>query len=180
MARILDEEELQNHAAPVHQAIDWDFPLWSEILPNLWLGGTDDFDTIEYEANPYVSREITKNEFDTVVTLYAWARPVDWQVQEMRYGFYDAERIDGINFDALFEAAEFAHTQWKAGKRVLIRCQAGINRSGLTMALVLLLDGYEPDDAIELMRSRRSSAVLINKDFEQLVRTVKIGEASDE
>jgi len=97
----------------------------------------------------------------------------------MRYGFYDAG-FDGINFDALFEAAEFAHAQWKAGKRVLIRCQAGINRSGLTMALVLLLDGYEPDDAIELMRSRRSSAVLINKDFEQLVRTVKIGETSDE
>jgi hypothetical protein len=30
------------------------------------------------------------------------------------------------------------------------------------------------------MRSQRSSAVLINKDFEQLIRTVKIGDDSDE
>ena len=30
--------------APVHN-IDWDFPLWSEILPGLFLGGTDDDDT---------------------------------------------------------------------------------------------------------------------------------------
>jgi hypothetical protein len=58
--------------APVHD-INWDFPLWSEILPGLFLGGTDDDDTIEDAANINTPRNITKDNFDTVVTLYAFA-----------------------------------------------------------------------------------------------------------
>ena len=150
--------------APVHD-IDWDFPLWSEILPGLWLGGTDDADTIEDASNIHASRTITKDHFDTVVTLYAWANPVDWFVQELRYGFYDSGLEGNADYDSLHEAAEFAYKAWKSGKRVLIRCQAGINRSSLTMGLVLMLDGYPAAAAIELMRSKRSNAVLLNDDF---------------
>lgn len=150
--------------APVHD-IDWDFPLWSEILPGLFLGGTDDDDTIEDASNIHTSRTITKDHFDTVVTLYAWANPVDWFVQELRYGFYDSGLEGNADYDSLHEAAEFAYKAWKSGKRVLIRCQAGINRSSLTMGLVLMLDGYPAAAAIELMRSKRSNAVLLNDDF---------------
>lgn len=150
--------------APVHD-INWDFPLWSEILPGLFLGGTDDDDTIEDASNIHASRTITKDHFDTVVTLYAWANPVDWFVQELRYGFYDSGLEGNADYDSLHEAAEFAHKAWKSGKRVLIRCQAGINRSSLTMGLVLMLDGYPAAAAIELMRSKRSNAVLLNDDF---------------
>ena len=160
-------------AAPQHE-IDWNFPLWSEILSGLWLGGTDDFDTIEYEANNYGPREITRKEFDVVVTLYAWARPVDWFVEEVRYGFYD----DNSSFDeaALMRAAKYAHEQWKSGKNVLVRCQAGINRSGLTMGIVLMLEGYTAEQAIELMRTKRSSAVLINPSFEKYLRELKLND----
>lgn len=150
--------------APVHD-INWDFPLWSEILPGLFLGGTDDDDTIEDASNIHASRTITKDHFDTVVTLYAWANPVDWFVQELRYGFYDSGLEGNADYDSLHEAAEFAYKAWKSGKRVLIRCQAGINRSSLTMGLVLMLDGYPAAAAIELMRSKRSNAVLLNDDF---------------
>lgn len=150
--------------APVHD-INWDFPLWSEILPGLFLGGTDDDDTIEDASNIHTSRNITKEHFDTVVTLYAWANPVDWFVQELRYGFYDSGLEGNADYASLHEAAEFAHKAWKSGKRVLIRCQAGINRSSLTMGLVLMLEGYPAAAAIELMRSKRSNAVLLNEDF---------------
>lgn len=149
--------------APVHD-IGWDFPLWSEILPGLWLGGTDDNDTIETGVDTYKPRMITKDDFDTVITLYSWAQPVDWLVEEVRYGFYDAE-ISHIDFDAVERAAEFAYQAWKSGKRVLIRCQAGINRSSLVMGLVLINDGYPAAAAIKLMRSKRSNAVLLNEDF---------------
>lgn len=150
--------------APVHD-IDWDFPLWSEILPGLWLGGTDDDDTIEDASNIHASRAITKDDFDTVVTLYAWANPVDWFVQELRYGFYDSGLKGNADYASLDEAAKFAYAAWKSGKRVLIRCQAGINRSSLVMGLVLLRDGYPAVTAIKLMRSKRSNAVLLNEDF---------------
>lgn len=149
--------------APVHD-IGWDFPLWSEILPGLWLGGTDDNDTIETGVDTYKPRMITKEDFDTVITLYSWAQPVDWLVEEVRYGFYDSE-ISHIDFDAVERAAEFAYQAWRSGKRVLIRCQAGINRSGLVMAHVLMKDKYTAREAIDLMREKRSKAVLLNKHF---------------
>jgi hypothetical protein len=50
--------EDKNLYAPVHD-IGWDFPLWSEILPGLWLGGTDDDDTIETGVDTYKQRVIT-------------------------------------------------------------------------------------------------------------------------
>ena len=149
--------------APVHD-IGWDFPLWSEILPGLWLGGTDDDDTIETGVDTYKPRMITKDDFDTVVTLYSWAQPVDWLVEEVRYGFYDSE-IGHIDFSAVERAADFAYQAWKSGKRILIRCQAGINRSSLVMAHVLMKDRYTAREAIDLMREKRSKAVLLNKHF---------------
>ena len=149
--------------APVHD-IGFDFPLWSEILPGLWLGGTDDDDTIETGVDTYKPRMITKNDFDTVITLYSWAQPVDWLVEEVRYGFYDSE-ISHIDFAAVERAADFAYQAWKSGKRVLIRCQAGINRSGLVMAHVLMKDKYKAREAIDLMREKRSKAVLLNRHF---------------
>ncbi len=149
--------------APVHD-IGWDFPLWSEILPCLWLGGTDDNDTIETGVDTYKPRMITKNDFDTVITLYSWAQPVDWLVEEVRYGFYYSE-ISHIDFAAVERAADFAYQAWKSGKRVLIRCQAGINRSSLVMAHVLMKDKYKAREAIDLMREKRSKAVLLNRHF---------------
>jgi len=164
----------ESGVAPQHE-IDWNFPLWSEILSGLWLGGTDDFDTIDYEANTFGPREITKKEFEVVVTLYAWARPVDWFVEEVRYGFYD-DSSDNFDEAAVLRAAKYAHEQWKSGKSVLVRCQAGINRSGLVMGIVLMMEGYTAEQAIELMRSKRSSSVLINRSFENYLKELKLND----
>ena len=69
MAKLIDTSA---GYAPAHEIDNWDFPLHSEILPGLWVGGTDDMDTIEYSGNLHAPKEITKKEFDAVVTLYAW------------------------------------------------------------------------------------------------------------
>jgi protein-tyrosine phosphatase len=58
-----------------------------------------------------------------------------------------------------------AHADWKDGKRVLIRCQAGWNRSGLLMALVLIRDGHTASEAIDLIREKRSRHALSNFTF---------------
>jgi hypothetical protein len=161
----VDLEELE---APAYEDLhSEDEVLWSEILPGLWQGGTDDFDLIE---TPHKHREdkpwITVSDFDTVVTLYADANPADWFVREIRYGFWDHD-TEHFDTEELFDLVRIAHQDWKRGKRVLIRCQAGWNRSGLITALVLIREGIHPRTAIDLQRERRNKWVLCNENFEQ-------------
>lgn len=147
------EETIQSHR-----------PLISEITNNLFMGGTADDDVINIAASLGGIRY--DHDFQTVVTMYAWARPVDWNVQEFRYGIPDAS-ISLVDLARLKNAVDFAHNRWKDGDRVLIRCQAGLNRSGLVTALVLIKDGYKPQDAIELIRSKRHPEALFNDSFEK-------------
>ncbi len=167
---------MENYEAPEYLDLhDDDEALWSEILPNLWQGGTDDYDVMSMRPVSGENPFITKAHFDTVVTLYASARPVDWFVREIRYGFWDHDMKD-FNAEDLFDIVRVAHTDWKNGKRVLIRCQAGWNRSGLITALVLIREGYSARDAIDMQRSKRTRHVLCNTDFERWLLKVDAAE----
>ena len=161
--------ETKHKQAPVY---DFGMPraLWSEVLPGLWQGGTDDDDVVNRSAR---RPGVTLSDFGFVATLYASANPVDWFVIEMRFGIYDSDMAD---FDAadLLDIVAVTHRQWKAGKQVLVRCQAGLNRSGLVMALVLIREGYSADDAIDLIRQRRGSSALCNRRFVAWLRETDI------
>jgi hypothetical protein len=162
------------------QYMDYPTELWSEIVPGLWQGGTDDYDVIgaptpDYGVG-YTARKVaasgganrvTRTHFDCVVTLYARANGASWNVKEIRYGFSDGDMTDFDPESDLWFAVREAHADWKAGKRVLIRCQAGLNRSGLITALVLIRDGMAAADAIELIREKRAGAALCNITFER-------------
>jgi hypothetical protein len=146
--------------------------LYSEILPGLWQGGTHDDDGRRIHAHAHIdSRPITTDEFDVVGTFYAKSNPADWHVLELRYPFMDGN-LDDANMDYLIGVARFMHSEWKRGKRVLTRCQAGWNRSGLVTALILLIEGYSAEAAIDLIRVRRSSDALCNHRFERFLRSV--------
>jgi hypothetical protein len=54
----------------------------------------------------------------------------------------------------------------RAGKRMLIHCAGGMNRSGLLVAAALVRDGMSAQDAIDLIRARRPGA-LSNRQFVQ-------------
>jgi predicted protein tyrosine phosphatase len=110
--------------------------------------------------------QVTKKHFDTVATLYSAANAASHNVKEMRFAFHDGDMSDLDPERDLFFMVREAHADWKAGKKVLIRCQAGINRSGLVTALVLIRDGYAPADAIRLIRDKRCEAALSNSLFE--------------
>ena len=132
------------------------------ILPNLFQGGTDDLDVIHLPQ----LRNVQRNDlpFDAIVTMYAWARPADWHVQEFRYGVPDAS-ISDFDLNRLRQAVEFGYERWKCGDRVLVRCQAGLNRSGLVTALLLIRDGLTASEAIALIRNQRGEDALFNEDF---------------
>lgn len=148
--------------APV--AWDIEYPSWraDEILSGLYMGGTHDDATV---ADPMPLFGLGgPREVDAVVTLYAWAQPVEWEVEELRYGFGDGA-LHGNDLARVLRAAAWAYERWQAGDRVLIRCQAGLNRSGLVTALVLVMAGWEPADAIRHVRARRSPHALFNRHF---------------
>ena len=136
--------------------------LFSEIAPKLYQGGTDDLDVIHLPVTN--NRKRTDMPFDSIVTMYAWARPADWQVQEFRYGVPDAS-MDLIDLKRLRDAVEFGYSRWQSGDRVLIRCQAGLNRSGLVMALILIKAGATPEEAINQIRAHRGPDALFNQNF---------------
>lgn len=140
-------------------------PLYSEILPRLFLGGTENFDVVQETKRERVA-SITKESFDTVITAYAFANPVSWGVKEIRTTFYDGDMSD-IDFDDIHQAADIAFDDWKnRGKKLLVRCQMGYNRSSFLLCQILMRDGYTAKDAIALMREKRSSWVLCNAGFE--------------
>jgi len=154
--------------------------LWNEIRPGLYQGGTDDSDTMgaylreelsKYENNRLFSvvstGQVTRKHFDTVVTLYSAANAVSHNVKELRFAFHDGDMSDLDPERDLHFMVREAHSDWRAGKKVLIRCQAGINRSGLVTALVLIREGHSPEDAIRLIRDNRCEAALSNSHFEE-------------
>ena len=162
--------ETKRKEAPVYDDFGWPATLWSEVLPGLWQGGTDDADVLD---NSVRFPGIALSDFGFVATMYATANPVDWFVKEMRFGIWDSNMEDFDTAD-LLDIVTITHRQWKAGKQVLVRCQAGLNRSGLVMALVLIREGYTADDAIDLIRMRRGSAALCNHQFVDWLRQVDV------
>jgi len=138
--------------------------LWSEILPGLWQGGTHHTDT-RHSAQRSM-RTPTKADFDTVITHYGDANGAGWGVKEIRFPFFDGDMTDFDPETDLRLPVEEAFKDWQSGKRVLIRCQAGWNRSGLVTALTLIKVGYQPKDAIKLIREKRCQEALCNPIFE--------------
>lgn len=133
----------------------------TEILPGLFQGGTEDDDVVHVARGDRYAHHVP---YDVIVTLYASAQPAPWGVEEFRYGFYDAE-LDGADLSRVLRAARLAYQRWVEGDRVLVRCQAGANRSGLVTALVLVQAGLSPAQAIALIRQRRGRGTLFNTHF---------------
>ena len=133
-----------------------------EILPGLWQGGTEDGDVVGCPTPAGHYRRC--HPFDLVVTLYADAQPAPWEVEELRFGFPDSH-LTPKGIERAVALSAHAHSRWQSGARVLIRCQAGVNRSGLVMALTLMRHGLNATDAIGLIREGRGPAVLSNRHF---------------
>lgn len=144
--------------------------LYSEILPGLYQGGTSESQTID---RPQSLRYFEDAEFDSIVTLYAWAAPASWGVEERRFGFPDSD-LDSRNLLRIHSLAEWAFKEWQSGRRTLIRCQAGWNRSGLVTALVLMQAGFSAADAVQLIREKRSPNALCNADFVRYLHSLKV------
>ena len=128
---------------------------WNEIIPGLWQGGS------------WV--EPTKFDFDAVLTSHMDSAPPEEGIKHKEFYFNDTIYYLPTQHE-LDDAVAWVWQRVMHGERVLVRCHAGLNRSGLIVASTLVMLGSTPDEAILLVRKNRSPNALFNKMFELYVR----------
>ncbi|MEV5828648.1 hypothetical protein AB0L25_24115 [Spirillospora sp. NPDC052242] len=139
---------------------------WDEIVPLLWMGG-------HHYRGPGGVRvpAVVGGEFDLVVSLYVRdghgpGAGVEHRRAEIPDGPLTADQIEVV-----CGAAEAAAEAVRDGRRVLVRCHSGYNRSGLVVVQTLVGLGYGVEDAIFLVRYRRSKWALNNPLFVDYLNT---------
>ncbi|MFJ8443446.1 protein-tyrosine phosphatase family protein [Kitasatospora griseola] len=133
---------------------------WNEVAPGLWMGG-------HHWRDPAGQRHPVRvdSEFELVVSLFTApghgpAPGVEHFVAEVPDGPLDAEQLAAVQAAATHTATAVA-----TGRRVLVHCRSGYNRSGLVVAQALVELGAHPAEAIRRVRTRRSPWALHNDLF---------------
>lgn len=139
---------------------------WDEIVPGLWMGGHE----VSGRAGER-ERVVVGVEFDLVLSLlrlpgYGPDEGVEHHVWPVPDGPLDGTQLAGV-----MRLAQTACEGVEERRRVLVRCFHGYNRSGLVVAQSLIRRGLAADEAIRLIRSRRSPWALHNQLFVEYLRT---------
>jgi len=139
---------------------------WDEIIPGLFMGGH-----VYRAPSGDLAPVVVGNEFDLVVSLYRRdghgpAAGITDHVREVPDAALTAAQLADV-----CELAEIAGAAVRDGHKVLVRCHSGFNRSGLVGVQALGHLGYGVDDAIFLVRYRRSKWALNNDLFVDYLTT---------
>ena len=135
---------------------------WDEVAPGLYVGGHD---YVDEAVGPGVQRAVVRDEFDVVVSLYSRdGHGPDASVEHYAHRIPDAQ-LEGPDLADIDRLARLVAERLDEGKRVLVRCQAGLNRSSLVAALALVHRGSSPQGAIDAIRAGRSPNCLFNRSF---------------
>lgn len=137
-----------------HGNRDFDVPYISQVTATLWMGGVDcglelpDF--IEHLVSLY-----QQEHYDSTDRLHS----------HLRVAMRDALTESLTQVDAI---AGWINVSRAAGP-TLVHCQAGLNRSAVVTARALMLgpEQMTARQAIDLLRTARSPAVLCNEAFEK-------------
>lgn len=154
----VDPHQQRMRGSAVHGNTPFDVPFISHIEGNLYIGGCR-------------KGLVLPDHILHVVSLYPW------ESYAVEHGLHSQTAV--VMYDdadtpvpsEVLDVAEWAASRVLRGP-TLIHCQAGLNRSGLVGALVLMLNGRTPQQAIDLIRQRRSPACLCNKAFVNYLHTV--------
>ncbi len=124
---------------------------WHEVIPGLWQGGS--------------RRPPEPGSFDVVVSLCARGNrrsPLPPDQRGLAWFIADADVPDE---ETIRRLARQVSAWLDDGQRVLVRCKAGLNRSGLVVARTLVERGVQPAEAIRQIRSSRHRRALNNQAF---------------
>lgn len=142
-----------------HGNLYFEGPFMSEVDDNLWVGGC------EWGL-------ILPERIDHLISLYQWK---EYEVNHdlmstLTVRMYDERRRPDL--DQVMALAGWVNACRKTGE-VLVHCQAGLNRSGMVVALALMLEGRDVKEAVELLREKRSHASLCNPSFVEFLQGVQ-------
>lgn len=140
-----------------HKGMYFDVPFMTEIAPNLWQGGCQ---------NGLVLPRAIKH----LLSLYKWE---SYDVAHKLRTSHTVTMYDSLDqaTDQIDRWARWVNARRRTGA-VLVHCQAGLNRSSLVTGRALMLEGMPADEAITLIRDKRSPAVLCNQSFEDYLRSL--------
>ncbi|MFC6883594.1 MULTISPECIES: protein-tyrosine phosphatase family protein [Actinomadura] len=139
---------------------------WDEIVPGLWMGG-------HHYRGPGGERmpAVANDEFDMVISLFRRDGHGPAPGVEHHYADLPDRPLLPDQLGEVCRLADLAVVAVRAGRRVLVRCHFGYNRSGLVVAHGLVTMGHPVEDAIALVRSRRSEWALHNRVFVDYLTT---------
>ena len=131
---------------------------WNEVVPGLFMGGHD-----VRSQSPTAC--VVRTEFDLVVSLtsrpgYGPAPGVEHVVARLADAVLDPPAVARVG-----ELGAAVATAVREGRRVLVRCSGGLNRSGVVVAEALVRLGHPPADAVAAVRRARGPWALTNPGF---------------
>lgn len=143
----------------IHAGPNLDLPAVTQITDDLWVGGV--------KASKTLYPELPR-EFLFVVALTKLRYRNREGTATIRSPIGDGDHVDGALVDDL---AGWVNV-FRAQGPTLVHCESGLNRAPLVVARALILEGMSPDEAISLLREKRSPRVLNNPAFENWLRDV--------
>lgn len=129
----------------------------SEVIPGLYQGGGCD---------------VRDADFDFILTLSDWteeAFPCPARIPGCSWLFDDGPLPDTMKVESW---GRFLASLVEREQRVLVRCQAGLNRSGMVVAATLVELGHTAEEAVRLVRRARGMYALSNPHFLEWVYTL--------
>ncbi|MHB1447001.1 MAG: protein-tyrosine phosphatase family protein [Acidimicrobiales bacterium] len=135
----------------------FDVPFITAITESLWVGGCHE-------------GLVLPEQVDHLVSLYPWERYTvnHHLLTKLEVRLHDSDSLP-VEEEVVYATARWVNDRRRTGL-TLVHCQAGLNRSNLVVALALMLEGSSAAAAIQLLRDRRSPAVLCNPRFEAWLR----------
>ena len=133
--------------------IEWALRSEDELVPRLWIAGWD------APGGPFKN----KTEVDLLIDMAGSGPKPDsgeWIVNSL-----NDNQVTEEDLLIFHKATISAYKVWEAGGTVMLRCRAGLNRSGFVAAMTIMASGKPVEQTVKDMRKKRSPYVLHNPTY---------------